>query len=51
MKVSIHNNIKSFNKDLQKFKRVDIPNITRIALNETAKRIQELEQNVYEEIF
>jgi hypothetical protein len=44
MKVSIHNNIKSFNKDLQKFKRVDIPNITRIALNDTAKRIQELER-------
>lgn len=44
MKVSIHNNIKSFNKDLQNFKRVDIPNITRIALNDTAKRIKELEQ-------
>jgi len=44
MKISIHNNIKSFNKDLQKFKRVDIPNITRIALNDTAKRIKELEQ-------
>jgi len=44
MKVSIKSNIKEFNKELKKFKRVDIPNVTRIALNETAARIKELEQ-------
>jgi hypothetical protein len=44
MKVSIKNNVKEFNKEFKKFQRVDIPNVTRIALNETATRIKELEQ-------
>jgi hypothetical protein len=44
MKVSVKSNIKEFNKELKKFQRVDIPNVTRIALNETAVRIKELEQ-------
>jgi len=44
MKVSIKSNVKQFNKELKKFQRVDIPNVTRIALNETAVRIKELEQ-------
>ena len=40
MKINVNNNLKSFTKDLQKFKKVDVPNITRIALNETAKEVQ-----------
>lgn len=40
MKINVNNNIKSFTKDLQKFKKVDVPNITRIAINETAKEVQ-----------
>jgi hypothetical protein len=44
MKVSVKSNIKEFNKELKKFQKIDIPNVTRIALNETAVRIKELEQ-------
>ena len=44
MLVSVKSNIKPFLKKLKKFENVDIPNITRIALNETAKRVKELEQ-------
>lgn len=42
--MSVKSNIKPFVKQLKKFQNVDIPNITRIALNETAIRVKELEQ-------
>lgn len=42
--MSVKSNIKPFVKQLKKFQNVDIPNITRIALNETATRVKELEQ-------
>ena len=42
MKINVNNNIKSFTKDLQKFKKVDVSNITRIAINETAKKYKSL---------
>ena len=44
MLMSVKSNIKPFVKQLKKFQNVDIPNITRIALNETATRVKELEQ-------
>jgi len=44
MLMSVKSNIKPFVKQLKKFQNVDIPNITRIALNETAIRVKELEQ-------
>lgn len=43
MKVNVKNNIKEFEKEFRKFQRVDMQNITRIALNETAKKIQSFE--------
>jgi len=44
MLMSVKSNIKPFVKQLKKFQNVNIPNITRIALNETATRVKELEQ-------
>ncbi len=44
MLMSVKSNIKPFVKQLKKFQNVDIPNITRIALNETATKVKELEQ-------
>tara|TARA_R110000803_G_scaffold210340_1_gene281860 strand:- start:408 stop:989 length:582 start_codon:yes stop_codon:yes gene_type:complete len=44
MLMSVKSNIKPFMKKLKKFQGVDIPNITRIAVNETAVRVKELEQ-------
>lgn len=44
MKINVSHNIKEFNKDLKRFARVDIPDINRIALNETATKVKELEQ-------
>lgn len=44
MKVKIETNIKPVMKNFRKFQKVDIPNITRIAINETAVRVKELEQ-------
>jgi hypothetical protein len=44
MRVKIETNIKPVMKNFIKFQNVDIPNITRIAINETAVRVKELEQ-------
>lgn len=44
MRVKIETNIKPVMKNFRKFQNVDIPNITRIAINETAVRVKELEQ-------
>lgn len=44
MRVKIETNIKPVMKNFIKFQNVDIPNITRIAINETATRVKELEQ-------
>lgn len=44
MRVKIETNIKPVMKNFRKFQKVDIPNITRIAINETAVRVKELEQ-------
>jgi len=44
MRVKIETNIKPVMKQFVKFQKVDIPNITRIAINETAVRVKELEQ-------
>jgi hypothetical protein len=44
MKVKIETNLKPTLKNLVKFQKVDLPNITRIAINETAVRVKELEQ-------
>ena len=44
MQVKIETNIKPVMKNFIKFQNVDIPNITRIAINETATRVKELEQ-------
>ena len=44
MKVSVKSNIKEFSKDLKRFKDIDVPKITYISLNETAKRARKLEQ-------
>ena len=44
MRVKIETNIKPVIKQFVKFQKVDIPNITRIAINETAVRVKELEQ-------
>lgn len=44
MRVKIETNIKPVMKNFRKFQNVDIPNITRIAINETATRVKELEQ-------
>ena len=44
MQVSVKSNIKKFSKELNNFKKVDVPKITYITLNETAKRIHKLEQ-------
>ena len=44
MRVKIETNIKPIMKNFKKFQNVDIPNITRIAINETAVRVKELEQ-------
>lgn len=44
MKVSVKSNIKEFSKDLKRFKDIDVPKITYISLNETAKRTRQLEQ-------
>lgn len=43
MKVSIKNNIKEFEKEYRKFQRVDLKDVTRIALNDTAKKVQHFE--------
>ena len=42
MKVNINNNIKQFNKNLSKFSKIDIPNISRITINETANKVRDL---------
>ena len=44
MRVKIETNIKPVMKNFRKFQKADIPNITRIAINETAVRVKELEQ-------
>jgi hypothetical protein len=44
MRVSVKSNIKEFSKDLKRFKDIDVPKITYITLNETAKRTKQLEQ-------
>jgi len=44
MRVKIETNIKPVMKNFIKFQNVDIPEITRIAINETATRVKELEQ-------
>jgi len=44
MRVKIETNIKPVMKQFVKFQKVDIPNITRIAINETAVRVKEIEQ-------
>lgn len=44
MQISVKNNIKEFSKDLKHFSKIDIPKITYITLNETAKRTKKLEQ-------
>lgn len=43
MKVSIKNNIKEFEKEYRRFQRVDLKDVTRIALNDTAKKVQHFE--------
>lgn len=40
MQVNVRHNIKPFLKELKKFEKNDIDNITRISLNETAKQLQ-----------
>jgi hypothetical protein len=44
MKISVKSNIKEFSRDLKRFKNIDVPKITYISLNETAKRTRQLEQ-------
>jgi hypothetical protein len=44
MRVSVKSNIKEFSRDLKRFKNIDVPKITYITLNETAKRAKQLEQ-------
>lgn len=44
MRVSVKSNIKEFSRDLKRFKDIDVPKITYITLNETAKRTKQLEQ-------
>lgn len=44
MRVSVKSNIKEFSRDLKRFKDIDVPKITYITLNETAKRTKKLEQ-------
>ena len=44
MRVSVKSNIKEFSRDLKRFKNIDVPKITYITLNETAKRTKQLEQ-------
>lgn len=44
MQVSVKSNIKEFSRDLKRFKDIDVPKITYITLNETAKRTKQLEQ-------
>ena len=45
MRVSVKSNIKKFSRDLKRFKDIDVPKITYITLNETAKRTKQLEQS------
>lgn len=51
MKVKIETNIKQFQKDLMRFEKVDIPNVTRIALNETANKVKKFEQLTMKKVF
>jgi len=51
MKVNIDHNLKDFKKDLAKFEKVSIPNITRITLNETGNKIKKFEQLTMQRVF